>query len=200
MVTRKVFIDESHENFTNVSFHISTIKGIEPNNLSVSSLTLGWTWNICDILIKSTIFKSNVVIRGCFVKVIFIRRVLRNSIANHWWNLIDLLMEGYIYLCIFKIYIIYMIYETYDKYLYMIWDWRYRYTRYTIYIYGIYMVIKTEQFCISFEISSIILNLFLLTYEHIYNVTNNRYMQPAIRSVIRVNYRVVWLFTIIRNT
>ena len=89
MVTGKMLINESHKNFTNVSFDISTITGIEPNNLSLASLTLRWTWNICGILIKSTIFKSNVVIRSCFIEVIFISRVLRNSIANHCWNLIN---------------------------------------------------------------------------------------------------------------
>ena len=83
MVTRKMLIDESHKYFTNVSFHISTIRGVEPNNFSLASLTLEWTWNICDIFIKSTIFKSNVVIRSHFIEVIFITRVLRNSIANH---------------------------------------------------------------------------------------------------------------------
>ena len=62
---------------------------------------------------------------------------------------------------------------------------------YYIYIYIIYIKIKTEQFCISFEICSVILNLFLLTYEHIYNVTYNRYVQLTIGSVIRVYYRVV---------
>ena len=64
------------KNLTNVSFHISTIRGIELNNLSLMSLRI---WNICDGFIKSTIFKSNVVIRSCFTKVIFITRVLRNS-------------------------------------------------------------------------------------------------------------------------
>ena len=83
MVIGKMLINEPHKNFTNVSFHISTIRGIEPNNLPVASLTLGWTWNICVICIKSTIFKSNVVIRICFIEVVFIARVLRNSIANH---------------------------------------------------------------------------------------------------------------------
>ena len=60
-----------------------------------------------------------------------------------------------------------------------------------MYIYYVYIEIKTEQFCISFEICSVILNLFLLTYEHIYNVTYNRYVQLTIGSVIRVYYRVV---------
>ena len=53
------------------------------NNLSPSSLTLGLTWDICDVIIKSTIFKSNVVIKGYSVEVIFIARRLRNSITNH---------------------------------------------------------------------------------------------------------------------
>ena len=53
------------------------------NNLSPSSLTLGLTWDICDVIIKSTIFKSNVVIKGYSIEVIFITRRLRNSITNH---------------------------------------------------------------------------------------------------------------------
>ena len=60
---------------------------------------------------------------------------------------------------------------------------------YIVYIY--YMKIKTEQFFISFEIFSVILNLFLFTYEHIYNVTYNRYVQLTIGSVIRMYYRAV---------
>ena len=56
MVTGKMLINESHKYFTNVSFHISTISRVEPNNLSLANLTLEWTWNICDILIKSTMF------------------------------------------------------------------------------------------------------------------------------------------------
>ena len=48
MVTGKMLIEECHKNITNVSFHISSIKDIETNNLSLSSLTLGLTWNICD--------------------------------------------------------------------------------------------------------------------------------------------------------
>ena len=45
MVTGKIneLINESHKYFTNVSFHISTIRGIEPNNLPLASLTLEWT-------------------------------------------------------------------------------------------------------------------------------------------------------------
>ena len=31
----KMLISESHENFTNVGFYISTIREIEPNNLSL---------------------------------------------------------------------------------------------------------------------------------------------------------------------
>ena len=53
------------------------------------------------------------------------------------------------------------------------------------------MLIKTEEFCISFEMCSVILNLFLLTYEHIYYVTYNRYMQLTIGNDIRLYYRVV---------
>ena len=60
-----------------------------------------------------------------------------------------------------------------------------------IYIYILYIKIKTEQFCVSFEICSDILNLFLLTYEHIYNVTYNRYAQLTIGSVIKVYDRVI---------
>ena len=80
MVTEKMLINKFHKNF---SFHISTISGIEPNKLSLSSLTLGWAWNMRYNFIKSTIFKSNVVVRTCLIKVIFIGRVLKNSIANH---------------------------------------------------------------------------------------------------------------------
>ena len=58
MVMGKMLINESHKYFTNVSFHISTIRGIEPNNLPLASLTLEWAWNICDIFIKSTISKN----------------------------------------------------------------------------------------------------------------------------------------------
>ena len=76
-------INESHKNFNDVSFPISTIREIEPNNLSLSSLTLGWTCYICNIFIKSTIFESNVVIRSSFIEVSFITTVLKNSIANH---------------------------------------------------------------------------------------------------------------------
>ena len=56
MVTGKMLINESHKYFTNVSFHISTIRGVEPNNLSLASLTVEWTGNLCDIFIKSTMF------------------------------------------------------------------------------------------------------------------------------------------------
>ena len=58
MVMEKMFINKSHKNFTNVSFHISTIWRIEPNNLSLWSLTLGLTWNICDVIIKSAILRA----------------------------------------------------------------------------------------------------------------------------------------------
>ena len=60
-------------------------------------------------------------------------------------------------------------------------------------------LIKTEQFCISFEICFVISSLFLLTYEHLCNVTYNRYMELTIGSVIRVYYRVGWFFAIIRD-
>ena len=65
-----MFFNKSHKKFTNVSFHISAIWGIEPNNLSLLSLMLRLTWNICDVIIKSTICKNNVVITSCFVEVI----------------------------------------------------------------------------------------------------------------------------------
>ena len=58
MVTGKMLINASHKNFTNVSFHISTIRGIEPNNLSLSILTLRWTGNISNIFIKSTFLRA----------------------------------------------------------------------------------------------------------------------------------------------
>ena len=83
MVTGKMLINKPHKNFTKVSFHISTIWGIEPNNLFLSSLALRLTWNICDVIIKSTMFRSNFVIRSFFIEVIFITRVLRISISNH---------------------------------------------------------------------------------------------------------------------
>ena len=59
MVTGKMLINESHKNFSNVSFHISTIRGIDSNNLSLTSLTVEWTWNISDIFKKSTILITN---------------------------------------------------------------------------------------------------------------------------------------------
>ena len=74
MVTGKLLVNESYKNFTNVSFHIKSTRGTEPNNLSLSSLTLRWTWNICDIFIKFTIFRGNVVIRSCFIEVTFITK------------------------------------------------------------------------------------------------------------------------------
>ena len=40
MVTEEMIMNKSHKSFTNFSFHVSTIKGIETNNLSLSSLTL----------------------------------------------------------------------------------------------------------------------------------------------------------------
>ena len=58
MVMEKMLMNESHKNFANVNFHISTIRGIEPNNLSLASLTLGWAWNISDIFIKSTVLSK----------------------------------------------------------------------------------------------------------------------------------------------
>ena len=76
-------------------------------------------------------------------------------------------------------------------YIVHIYIYLYIYLYIYIYIYIIYIKTKTEQFCISFEICSLILDLFLLTYEHICNVTYNRYVQLTISSVIRVYYRVV---------
>ena len=63
-----------------------------------------------------------------------------------------------------------MIYDKYDMGLLI-----QVYEIYYIRIWYCCMVFKIEQFCISFEICSIILNLFLLTHEYIY-VTYNRYM------------------------
>ena len=72
------------------------------------------------------------------------------------------------------------------QHVYIVYIYIYIYTY--VYILYIYIEIKTDQFCISFEICSVILNLFLLTYEHIYNVTYNRYVQLTIGSIIRVYY------------
>ena len=83
MVTEKMFSKKLNKDFANFSLNITTIGGIEPNNLSLPSLMLLLTWNICDVIIKSTIFKSNIVIRSCFIEVTFITKVLRNSITNH---------------------------------------------------------------------------------------------------------------------
>ena len=67
----------------NVNLEGKIFEKSNKNNLSPLSLTLGLTWDICDVIIKSTIFKSNVVIKGYSIEVIFITRRLRNSIANH---------------------------------------------------------------------------------------------------------------------
>ena len=83
MVMGKMLINKSHKNVTTVRFHISAIWGIEPNNLSLPRLMLGLTLNICYVIIKSTIFKNNVVTTGSFSKVIFITKVLRNSTTHH---------------------------------------------------------------------------------------------------------------------
>ena len=56
--------------------------------------------------------------------------------------------------------LVYMIYMVYIWYIYAIYA---IYICYICYIY-IYMLIKTEQFCISFEICFVILNLF---YSHV---------------------------------
>ena len=64
MVTEEMLINDSHKNFTSIlpnfykSFQISTISGIQPNYLPLSSLTLAWTWNICDIFVQSTILRA----------------------------------------------------------------------------------------------------------------------------------------------
>ena len=83
------------------------------------------------------------------------------------------------------------IYIYMHHYVYIVYVYIYIYVCIYIYINILYIKIKTEQFCISFEICCFILNLFLLTYEHIYNVTYNRYVLLTIGSVIRVYYRVV---------
>ena len=83
MVTGKMLLKKSHKNLINVSFHISTELGIEANNLSLLSFTLEWAWNICRFIIKFTVFESNVAIKSCFIEVVFIARVLKNSITNH---------------------------------------------------------------------------------------------------------------------
>ena len=92
-----------------------------------------------------------------------------------------------IYLC--GMYIVYIyIYAPTCIYCIYIYIYIYIYIFIHMYIYYIYIEIKTEQFCISSEICSVILNLFLLTYEYIYNVTYNRYVQLTIGSIIRVYY------------
>ena len=101
MVTEKMLIKKSHKNFINFSFHISTVLGNEANNLSLLSFTLEWAWNICRFIIKFTVFESNVAIKSCFIEVVFIARVLKNSITNHWWNLINYwwrVVEMFIYI------------------------------------------------------------------------------------------------------
>ena len=83
MVMGKMVLIKSHKYATTVSFYISTVWRIESNNMSLSRLTLDFTLNLCDVIIKSSILKKNVVIRGSFSKVIFILKVLRNSITPH---------------------------------------------------------------------------------------------------------------------
>ena len=83
MVMGKMVLIKSHKYATTVSFYVSTVWRIESNNLSLSRLTLDLTLNLCDVIIKSSILKKNVVIRGSFSKVIFILKVLRNSITHH---------------------------------------------------------------------------------------------------------------------
>ena len=67
----------------NVNLEGKIVEKNNKNNLSPLSLTLGLSWDICDVIIKSTIFKSTVVIKGYSIEVIFITRRPRNSIANH---------------------------------------------------------------------------------------------------------------------
>ena len=77
MVTTKMFfINVFHKELTKVSFHISTIWGTKPDNLSLLNLMLGLTWNICDVIMKFTIFKNNVAIRSCFIEVILSQEFL----------------------------------------------------------------------------------------------------------------------------
>ena len=65
------------------------------------------------------------------------------------------------------------------------------YEIYYIHIWYSCMVFKTEQFCISFEICSIILNLLLLTHEYIYVRIIGACNFFTIGSVITVYHRVV---------
>ena len=84
MVMGKKVLIKSHKYATTVSFYVSTVWRIESNNLSLSRLTLDFTLNLyIYVIIKSSILKKNVVIRGSFSKVIFILKVLRNSITHH---------------------------------------------------------------------------------------------------------------------
>ena len=76
MVIGKLLINNFHKNFTNFGFHISSVWEIEPNNLSLWRLALGWTLNICDSISKSTILKSNIATRGCFIEVIFMTKIV----------------------------------------------------------------------------------------------------------------------------
>ena len=71
-----MLINKSHKISTNVSFHIRTIWGVEPNDLSLSRLTFRLAWDILNGFIVSTIFNSDIVTRGCFIEMIFITRAL----------------------------------------------------------------------------------------------------------------------------
>ena len=57
-----MLINKSHKISTNVSFHICTIWGVEPNDLSLSRLTFRLAWDILNGFIVSTIFKSDIVL------------------------------------------------------------------------------------------------------------------------------------------
>ena len=86
--------------------------------------------------------------------------------------------------------------QVYEIYIYGVYIYTnmyiYIYITYVAYITYIYYIYKLKLInFVSVLKCSVILNLFLLTYEHIYNVTYNRYVQLTIGSVIRVYYRVV---------
>lgn len=83
-----MLINKSHKSFANVSFHIRITWAVEQNILSLSRWTVELTWNICDVIVNYIVFKSKIVIRGCFIEVISIARIIRHLFANHWWNLI----------------------------------------------------------------------------------------------------------------
>ena len=92
MVTGKMLIKKSHKNLINVSFHISTELGIEANNLSLLSFTLGWAWNIClweQCCNQELLYRSG-----------FYHKSSQKFDYNHWWNLINYwwrVVETFIY-------------------------------------------------------------------------------------------------------